>query len=117
MSSKTSLRIVLADAYISDVAIAVLLFWSVGAGAQVLMPALFHGAMFIFTVAAIRGVPSYLLAPSIGDRLELIGMLGPLITCVMAAASAWMLARWMYHAGPIAGLSRRLHAMRRSSRA
>jgi hypothetical protein len=115
MSSRPSLRTVLAESHISDVAIAVLLFRSLASGIRVLGPPLAHASVFVFTAVAIRDVPYYSLALDIKDRLELVKMFGNLISCLIAAASASAFSRWMYNVGPIRSLSQRFNALRRSS--
>jgi len=115
MSSKPSLRTMLAESHVSDVAIAALLVRSFVTGTKVLGPPLTHAFVFVFTAIAIRDVPYYSFALDAKDRLELVPLLGNLISCLIAAASAWTLSRWMYNVGPVRSLSQCVKTLRRSS--
>jgi hypothetical protein len=114
MSSKPSLRAVLAESHVSDVAIAALLLRSFITGIKVLGPPMTHASVFVCTAIAIRDVPYFTVALNARDRLELVPLLGNLISCLAAAVSAWTLSRWMYSAGPFRSLSQRVNALRRS---
>lgn len=115
MSTKPSLRTVLAESHISDVAIAALLVRSFASGIRVLGPPLSHAIGFVFEAIAIRDVPYYSFTLNGQDRIELVKLLGNLTACLIAAASAWALSRWMYKGGPIRSLSQRFNTLRRSS--
>jgi hypothetical protein len=114
MSTKPSLRTMLVESDICHVAIAALLVRSFTTGIKVLGPPLTHAFGFVFTAIAIRDVPYYDLALSGEDRLELIGLIGNLIACITAAASAWTLSRWSYNVGPIRSLNQWANSLRRS---
>ena len=82
-------------------------------GTKPVEPPLTHAFAFVFTAIAIRDVPYYSFALDAKDRLELVPLLGNLISCLIAAASAWTLSRWMYNVGPVRSLSQCVKALRR----
>jgi hypothetical protein len=104
----------LVESHVCNIATAALLFRSFTAGIKVLGPPLMHAFVFIFTAISIRDIPYYTLALSGKDRLELVQLLGNLIACITAAASAWTLSRWTYNVGPIRSLNQWVNTLRRS---
>jgi hypothetical protein len=115
MSSKPALRTLLAESHVADVAILVLLFRSLAEGIRVIGPPLKHASAFVFTAIAIRDIPYYELGLSPSERMELVQFLAHLISCLVAAASAWILSRWVYQVGPVRSLSERFKTLPRSS--
>jgi hypothetical protein len=104
----------LTESHVCDVAIAALLVRSFTTGIKVLGPPLTHAFVFVCTAIAIRDVTYYTVALSGKDRLELVRLLGNLIACITAAASAWTLSRWTYNVGPIRSLNQWVNTLRRS---
>lgn len=73
-----------------------------------------HAFVFVFDAIAIHDIPYYTVALSAKDRLELVTLIGNLIACITAAASAWTLSRWTYNVGPIRSLNQWVNTLRRS---
>jgi hypothetical protein len=112
---KLPLRQVLADSYVSDIAIAALLLRALEQGIRVLWTPLEHLAVFLFTAVAILDVPYFSHTFDAADRFLLTGIFINLISALTAFASAWLLSRWVYGAGPIRSLSICCSRLRRSS--
>jgi hypothetical protein len=114
-SLKPSLRTVLADSHVSDIAIAALLLRSLDSAFRVLWPPIAHSATFLFTAIAILDVPYFSRTLGTVGRLQIMEMSKNLISGLIAFASAWLLSRWMYSVGPIRSLSQCCNSLRRSS--
>jgi len=99
---RPSLREILADSYVSAVAIAVLLYWSLYWGFSALWSILAHAASFLFTAVAILGIPYVSSTFTGADRL----MLTVLFNAFVCFAAAWLLSRWVYGTGPLRSLSK-----------
>lgn len=100
---KPALRETLAESHISGIAIAVLLFWSLNLAFRALWEPSLRVAEYLFTAAAIRGIPFE--GPfSSADRLMLFVQIQYLFTALVSFAAAWLLARWVYSEGPLRSL-------------
>jgi hypothetical protein len=103
---KTSLREILADSYVSAVAIGVLLYWSLYWGFTALWNPLARAASFLFTAVAILDIPYFSSAFTSADRLRLTTTLTFLFNAFVCFAAAWLLSRWVYGTGPLRSLSK-----------
>jgi hypothetical protein len=101
---KPSLRKILADYYVSAVAIAVLLYWALYWGFTALWSPLARAASFLFTAVAILGIPFGSSTYTGADRLMLTTTLAFLFNAFVCLAAAWLLSRWVYGAGPLRSL-------------
>jgi|ERR1039458_7148639 hypothetical protein len=115
MSLKPSLRAVLAETHVADLAIAWLLLQALKSTFSVVWPPIADAALYLFTAIAIMDIPYHSNGLDYMERTWLVEMSVSLISAVGAGASAWMLSRWVYGMGPIRGLSMSCKRLRRSS--
>jgi hypothetical protein len=109
------LRKVLADSWIADVAIAVLLFWAMGAGFRAIWIPVSQLTYFLFEAVAILDIPSHSFNEL--DRSQAVTSFIYLLTFASAVAGASALSYWMYGTGPIRRLRNMHDRMRRSGHA
>jgi hypothetical protein len=102
---KPSLRKILGDSHIAAIAIAVLLFWSLGAVMQGLVGPLSGAALFIVTAISVRGMP-YSGGLDFANRYMLVVTCFSLFSALFTLGAAWLLSKWVYGEGPLRGLSR-----------
>jgi hypothetical protein len=103
---KRSLRQSLADSHIATVTIAVLLLWSLDGVFHALLAPVFRAVFFLFTAAAIRGIPHYSPTFTLEDRIMLVITSAYLGSAVVSFLAAWLLSRWAYGVGPVRSLTR-----------
>ena len=103
---KPSLREILADSYVSAVAIAVLLYWSLYWGFEALWGPLARAAGFLFTAVAILDIPYFSPGFTSADRFMATTTLTFLFNAFVCFALAWLLSRWVYGMGPLRSLSK-----------
>jgi hypothetical protein len=115
MSLKPSLRAVLAETHVADLAIAWLVLRALESAFWVVWPPIGRATGFVFMAIAIMDVPYHSSTLDLVGRVELLEMSRSLISALAAAASAWVLSRWMYGVGPIRSLSMSCKRLRRSS--
>lgn len=94
-----SLSRVLAESYISAVAIAVLLLWTLDWGVRGLWTLVVPAADFVVNAIAIRGIPFV--------RVHVIWTFTVLylLSSFLSLAAAWLLSRWAYGVGPLRSLT------------
>ena len=112
---KSSLRSVLAESHVSDVAIAWLVLHALESAFWVVWLPIEHAAGFVFMAVAILDIPYHSHTLDTVDRMQLMEMSISLISALGAAASAWIFSRWMYGVGPIRSLSMSCKRLRRRS--
>lgn len=115
MSLRPSLRAVLAETHVADVAIAWLVLQVFMSMFWVVWPPIAGAAVYLFTAIAIMDIPYHSNGLDYTDHLRLLEMSLSLISALAAAASAWALSRWVYGVGPIRGLTMSCKRLRRSS--
>ena len=112
---KSSLRTVLAESHVSDVAIAALLLHSLNSAFLALWLPISRAATFICTAIAILDVPYYSRTLNAVDRMQLTELWGNFISALSAVASAWVLSRWIHGVGPIRSLTLSCKRLTRSN--
>jgi len=112
---KPSLREVLAETHVADVAIAWLVLQALESAFWFVLPPIVRAVGFVFMAIAIMGVPYHSNGLDFMDRMQLLEMSLRLVSALAAAASAWVLSRWIYGAGPIRSLSMSWKRVRRIS--
>lgn len=115
ISLKSSLRTVLAESHVSDVAIAALLLHSLNSAFLALWLPISRAATFICTAIAILDVPYYSRTLNAVDRMQLTELWGNFISALSAVASAWVLSRWIHGVGPIRSLTLSCKRLTRSN--
>jgi hypothetical protein len=103
---KPSLRKMLADSHVSAVAIAVLLFWSLDYAFWALWDPFSRAASLLFTPLAILGIPYLSRTLTLTDRLMLFTTFLYLFYSLVYLATAELLSRWVYGAGPLRALGK-----------
>jgi hypothetical protein len=115
MPLKPSLRAVLAETHIADVAIAWLLVQTLRSTFEVLWPPFERALGFVFMAIAIMDIPYHSSAFDLAGRMELLQLWESLISALGAAVSAWTFSNLIYGVGPIRSLSMSCMRLRRSS--
>ena len=100
ISLRRSPRILLQYSHAGAAAIAILIFSAVGSAMDALRFALPKLGVYAATAIAIRGAPF----TSAGDRMAALVSGELLAGACIELALAWLLARWVYRAGPLAAL-------------
>jgi hypothetical protein len=100
---------------VADVAIVWLLVQSLSLTFEVIWPPIGRAVGFVFMTIAILDIPYHSSGFSLAGRMELIQLSNSVISAFGAAASAWLISRWVYGAGPIRSLSVRCKKLKRSS--
>jgi hypothetical protein len=97
-----SFRQILVHSHIAAVAIAVLLVWSLDAGARALGRPLFRAVYFLINVVAIGGIPY-------GSGRFVLGEwfipFAYLFSCIIYLGAAWLLSHRLYGMAPFRSLS------------
>ena len=100
-----SLRQILIESHVAAVTIVVLLLWTLDGAFQTLSgiaPRIFH---FLLTAVSIHEIPA-LLPTTKADEMELMVTAGYFYWAAVSFAASWLLARWVYRAGPLCSLAR-----------
>jgi hypothetical protein len=103
---KPSLREILADSYVSAVAIVVLLYWSLYWGFAALWGPVARAVSFLFTAAAILDIPYFSTTFTSAERSILTITPISLFNAFVCLTAAWLLSRWVYGSGPLRSLSK-----------
>lgn len=113
---RTSIRQILADSHVSAVAIVVLLIWSVDFLLNAVWDPVLQAVSYLAAAVAILGLPTPPLF-TFARRTILITSVSYVFDAFVSFAAAWLLARWIYGAGPLSSLkyyrerlARRSHA-------
>jgi hypothetical protein len=117
---RTSLRDVVVDSHVAAAAIASLLFFSLGdifRALWALLAPVSQVIAFLLTAVAIQGIPYFSRELDVVTRLQLEIMLSLLSSALISFASAWVLSRWAYGAGPIRSLRTCCNTLRRRNHA
>lgn len=93
------LRKVLIDSHVASVTIAVLIYWSVGAGFFALWYPFYHLGSFLITAILIRDIPYMPHTPDLPTLQNLLNSLFHLFSALTCIAAACLLSRWTYGTG------------------
>lgn len=88
----------LADSHVSAVAVAVLLFFSIGRLFVALLVPFSRVLDLLLMAIAVQGLPS--VSFTIADRIMMTTALTGLFKAFAGFAAAWLLARWIHGVGP-----------------
>jgi len=113
---KTSFRQALAASHVSAVTIAVLLIWSLNSFLDAVWDPTLEAVSYLATALAILGIPAPPLF-TFARRTMLITSVFFVLDAVFSFAAAWLLARWVYAAGPLSTLKSYRERLARSSHA
>jgi hypothetical protein len=112
---KLSFRQTLADSFVSAIAIALLLFWSIDWALRALWWPLLCSVEFVATAVAVRDIPFISPKLDVSDRYMLMNTCFFFVNAVIALAAAWILSRWVYGEGPLRSLRSYRERLARSS--